>query len=59
MVLRSQYKEAVLPKHTDDDKRRNQTKGYVRALRNSWNGAKVNQKTLRVVKSELAGYSTL
>ena len=59
MVLRKQYKEAVFPKHSDDDKRHIQTKGQVRALRNSWNGAKVNQQTLGVIKSELAGYSTL
>ena len=32
-----------------------QTKGQLRALRNSWNGAKVNQQTLGVIKSELAG----
>ena len=51
--------ENSIRKHSDDDKRHIQTKGQVRALRNSWNGAKVNQQTLGVIKSELAGYSTL
>ena len=37
----------------------NQTKGQVRALQNSWTVAKLNQQTLGVIKSELAGYSAL
>ena len=37
----------------------NQTKGQVRALQNSWRQAKLNQQTLWVIKSELAGYSAL
>ena len=37
----------------------NQTKGQVRALQNSWRQAKLNQQTLGLIKSELAGYSAL